>query len=40
MLIDIWHREYNSIRPHTPLSYRPTEPETFTPVVQHEAALA
>jgi len=35
----MWRREYNTIRPHSSLGYRPPAPETFIPVAQHAAGL-
>ncbi len=32
VLIDQWRREYNQIRPHSSLGYRPPAPETRIPV--------
>ena len=29
VIIEQWRRQYNTIRPHTPLSYRPPAPETI-----------
>ena len=31
VLIEIWRREYNLIRPHSALAYRPSEPEAVLP---------
>ncbi|MBT4513904.1 MAG: transposase, partial [Chloroflexi bacterium] len=28
-----WRREYNTIRPHSSLGYRPPAPENFMPAV-------
>lgn len=33
VIIEQWRREYNSIRPHTSLGYRPPAPETIRPAV-------
>ena len=32
ILIEQWRREYNQVRPHSSLSYRPPAPETRIPV--------
>ena len=32
ILIEMWRRNYNTIRPHTSLNYRPPAPETILPV--------
>ena len=29
IIIEIWRKEYNTIRPHSALGYRPPEPEAF-----------
>ena len=39
ILIEMWRREYNTIRPHSSLGYRPPAPETFMPVVPEVAGL-
>ena len=31
MLTERWRREYNQIRPHSALAYRPPAPEAFLP---------
>jgi putative transposase len=31
VLIERWRKEYNTIRPHSSLNYRPPAPETFMP---------
>ena len=31
MLIEQWRREYNTVRPHSSLAYRPPAPETIRP---------
>ncbi len=33
VLIEQWRREYNQVRPHSSLGYRPPAPETVMPVV-------
>jgi transposase InsO family protein len=33
VLVERWHREYNHIRPHSSLGYRPPAPETI--LIQH-----
>ncbi len=33
VLIEQWRKEYNQIRPHSALSYRPTAPEAIMPVI-------
>lgn len=38
VLIELWRKHYNTIRPHSSLGYRPPAPETFTPsqtIVEH-----
>ena len=30
VLIEVWRRHYNTIRPHSSLGYRPPAPETAT----------
>ncbi len=32
VLIEQWRREYNQVRPHSSLGYRPPAPETRIPV--------
>ncbi len=32
VLIEQWRREYNQVRPHSSLGYRPPAPETKVPV--------
>ena len=32
ILIEQWRREYNQVRPHSSLGYRPPAPETRMPV--------
>ncbi len=32
VLIEQWRREYNQVRPHSSLSYRPPAPDTRIPV--------
>ena len=39
IVTEMWRKEYNTIRPHSSLGYRPPAPETFMPAVQHEAGL-
>ncbi len=34
ILIEMWRREYNTIRPHSALGYRPPTSATFMPAVQ------
>jgi len=31
IIIEMWRRHYNTVRPHTSLGYRPPAPETFLP---------
>ena len=31
ILIDRWRRQYNTMRPHSALGYRPPAPETISP---------
>jgi transposase InsO family protein len=33
ILIEGWQREYNQVRPHSVLHYRPTAPEAIMPVI-------
>jgi transposase InsO family protein len=33
VLIEEWRREYNQIRPHSALGYRPPAPEATIPVI-------
>ena len=35
ILIENWRREYNAIRPHSSLGYKPPAPETRTPYLQY-----
>ena len=35
VLIENWRREYNTIRPHSSLGYKPPVPETRTPYLQN-----
>ena len=39
VLIEQWRREYNTIRPHSALGYRPPAPETTIPLIPHVATL-
>ena len=39
ILIEMWRREYNTIRPHSSLGYRPPAPETVIPAVPEVAGL-
>ena len=39
ILIEMWRRKYNTIRPHSSLSYRPPAPETVIPTFQKVAGL-
>ncbi|MBT3942798.1 MAG: transposase, partial [Chloroflexi bacterium] len=39
ILTEMWRREYNTIRPHGSLGYRPPAPETFMPTVPEAAGL-
>ena len=32
-LIERWRRQYNSVRPHSALGYRPPAPEAVTPAI-------
>ncbi|MCK4578372.1 MAG: integrase core domain-containing protein [Candidatus Marinimicrobia bacterium] len=34
VLIDHWRREYDHIRPHSSLGYRPPDPEALIPINQ------
>jgi transposase InsO family protein len=45
VLIERWRREYNTVRPHSSLGYRPPAPETIIPLPPgcaplHPAAMA
>ena len=40
ILIDGWRKEYNTIRPHSALGYRPPAPEAMTMVGSSLAAVA
>ncbi|MBT4513357.1 MAG: transposase, partial [Chloroflexi bacterium] len=31
VLIECWRKEYNQVRPHSSLGYRPPAPETIQP---------
>ena len=33
ILIEWWRREYNQVRPHSALGYRPPAPETLVPAI-------
>ena len=33
IIIERWRREYNTIRPHSSLNYRPPAPEAVQPLV-------
>jgi len=33
VLIEEWRREYNHVRPHSALGYRPPAPEAIIPVI-------
>jgi transposase InsO family protein len=39
VLIEHWRKEYNTIRPHSSLGYRPPAPETFEPMPSVSATL-
>jgi transposase InsO family protein len=39
VLIERWRREYNTIRPHSSLGYRPPAPETTLPFLPAFAPL-
>jgi len=39
ILIEMWRREYNTIRSHSSLGYRPPAPETFIPAFPQAAEL-
>jgi transposase InsO family protein len=39
ILTEQWRREYNTIRPHSSLGYRPPAPETVTPTVAEVTGL-
>jgi putative transposase len=37
VLVEMWRKEYNQVRPHSSLKYRPPAPEAATPPPIHEA---
>ena len=39
VLIERWRREYNQVRPHSALGYRPPAPETILPLPPGSAPL-
>lgn len=39
VLVERWRREYNTVRPHSSLGYRPPAPEAIEPVRSGSAAL-
>ena len=39
VLVERWRREYNQVRPHSALGYRPPVPETREPLPSGSAAL-
>ena len=39
VLIEHWRKEYNTIRPHSSLGYRPPAPETFQSMPSVSATL-
>ena len=39
VLVERWRREYNQVRPHSALGYRPPAPETREPLPPGSAAL-
>ena len=39
VLIEHWRKEYNTIRPHSSLGYRPPALETFKPMLSVSATL-
>ena len=39
VVIEQWRREYNTIRPHSALGYRPPAPETTMPLIPGSATL-
>ena len=39
VLIEMWRREYNHVRPHSSLGYRPPAPETWEPAEAASATL-
>ena len=39
VLVERWRREYNQVRPHSALGYRPPAPETREPLPSGSAAL-
>ena len=40
ILVDRWRREYNQVRPHSALGYRPPAPETLEVGPPHPTPLA
>jgi transposase InsO family protein len=38
-LVEQWRKEYNGVRPHSALGYRPPAPETFQPVTHFPRAM-
>ena len=39
VLVEQWRREYNTLRPHSSLGYRPPAPETWSPDYEQMGAL-
>ena len=39
VLIEAWRVEYNTVRPHSSLGYKPPVPETITPLLPASATL-
>jgi transposase InsO family protein len=39
VLIDRWRREYNHVRPHSSLGYRPPAPEAMNPFIQNHLGV-
>ena len=37
VLVEMWRKEYNQVRPHSSLGYRPPAPEAATPPPIREA---
>ena len=40
ILIERWRREYNTLRPHSALGYRPPAPETVAPAPMHGLTMS
>lgn len=40
VLIEQWRKEYNELRPHSALGYRPPAPKTFLPALTRRQLVA